>query len=132
MVLDNWTADSSPKLVALERRDFPGWVKIVLGVKPAVAKKLVHTAMNLVGSGASNRVDYSAGGLAVLRRVVAGQDGELLNRVHTKASSENTARRSVRIVVKANPIQSIIVLLRACAGNGQLLSEAAIATIGAC
>src|ERR1700674_4289702 len=127
-VLEYRSANRSAKLVPLERRNC-GSIEEISGVQCAIAEELVTTAVKLIGSGARNIVNDSSGGLAVLRRVVAGQHGELLNGVDAQASSQNAAGRSVGVIVETNAVQTIVVLLGPCAGNSQLLPETAISSI---
>src|SRR5260370_19002218 len=98
-------------------------VKIVPGVESTISEELVNTAVNLIGAGPRNRVDYPSRGLPVFSGVVAGQDGEFLNGIHAQASSKNASWRPVCVIVEANAIPAIIVLLRPCSFNAQLLAE---------
>src|SRR5207245_9337647 len=72
------SANRCAKLIPLERRNGKrAVIEVILGVQLAVAKKLVHTAVKLICPRARNGVDDSSGGLAVLRRVVSAQIGDL-------------------------------------------------------
>ena len=129
LVLENRSAYGSAKLIPFERWDL-SHVEVVPGVEAAVAKELVRTAVKLIGPGSSNGIYHSPGGLAIFRRVVAGQYGKFLNGVHAQVPSQHTAGSPIGVVVEADAIQTVIVLLRSSAGNGQLLTETAIASIG--
>src|SRR5207245_10272939 len=85
----------------------------------------------MMSGGARNVVAHSSGGRAGLRRVVAGQDGELLNRVHDQVPSQHAAGCSIGVVIEADAIQTVVVLLWPGAGDSQLLSKTAISSIGA-
>ena len=125
------TTDRSAKLVPLEGRNV-AYIEVVLGVEFAVPQKLIGTAMNLIRPGPRDRVDHATRCLAIVRLVVAGQDGKFLDRVDPKVSSQYAAGRAVGIVIEADPVQTIVVLLRPRTGNGQLLSKPAISSIRAC
>src|SRR5438046_6552824 len=129
-ILQDWSADRSSKLVALEGRNTTH-IEEVPGVEFAITKKLVHTAVNLICPRARNGVNHPPGGLAVLRRVVAGQDGTFLNRVNAQVPSQHAAGCSIGVVIEADAIQTIIILLCPGAGASQLLSKTAISSIGA-
>ena len=80
---------------------------------------------------ARDSIDDSACGPAVLGRIVTAQHGNLLNRVDTKIVTQHTAWSSVRVVVDAHPIKTIVVLIRPCAGNAQGRSKTALGVASA-
>src|ERR1700738_4843643 len=74
MIFDDRSADGSTKLVALERRFArAGALKIVLGIQSAVPGKFINTAMKLIGAGARDGVDHTAGSFSIFRGIIAGQ-----------------------------------------------------------
>src|SRR5438132_9080049 len=121
-ILQDWSADRSSKLVALEGRNTTH-IEEVPGVEFAITKKLVHTAVNLICPRARNGVNHPPGGLAVLGRIVARQDRELLNRVHAQVPSQHAAGRSVCIIVETDAIQTVGVLLYPSAGDSHPMSK---------
>ncbi len=129
MVLYDRPTKGSAELIALEWRSLPGF-KEVCRVELAVANEFVPAAVDLIRPGSRDRVDHSAGGLSVLRRVVAGDDRELLDRVNAQASAQHTPRCSIGVVIEADAVQTVVVLLRTRARDGELLPEAAVAAIG--
>ena len=54
-----------------------------------------------------------------------------MNGVDAQVSSQDAAGRSICIIVETDAIETIIILLRPRARNGQLLSEAAISAVRA-
>src|SRR5215472_13528777 len=131
-VFYDWSADRSPKLISLERWNWDrGIIEIILRVELAVAQKLIQVPVNRIRSGAGNCVHDAAGGLAVFGGVVAGDDGEFLNCVDTEASAQDTSWGTIRIVIQAHAVETIIVLLWACTRDCQLLPKAAIAAVSA-
>ena len=125
-------ADSAAKLVALEGGLWGERIlKEIAGIESTVAEKFVDAPMKRIGARASDGINDATGRFAVLRGIVAGEDGELLDGVDAEVSAEHAARGAVGVIVEADAVQTIVILLRAGAGNGELLSEAAIAAIGA-
>ena len=106
-------------------------LKEVCGVQRAVSEKLVGAAVKGIGARPRDRVDHSSRGLPVLRRVIAGQDRKFLNGIYTEVPTHYAAGCAVGVIVEADAIQSVVILLRPRAGNGQLLPEPSIAAIGA-
>src|SRR5205823_8628215 len=82
--------------------------------------------MKRVRSRARDSVDDPAGGPAVIRRIVTSQNGNLLNLIDTEVVTQNTSRRSVRVVVDAHAIETITILIRPRAGNTQGCSKTAL------
>jgi len=99
-------------------------------IQCAVAKEFVGAPMKSIGARPGDCVDHSSGGLAVLCRVIAGQNREFLNSVQPKFPPR-TLPGARGIVVKTDAVQAIVILLWSCARDGQLLPEAPIATIRA-
>src|SRR6266478_3146069 len=110
MVPADGTAERSAELIALERRDL-GTIEKPPGIQRAVAQEFVSGAMNLIGARASDSVYDSSRRLAVLGRVVAGQDRKLLNSVYAEVSAKYAAGTAIGIIVNADAINSVIVLL---------------------
>src|SRR5450631_2548526 len=132
MVFHDRPAQSSAKLVPLEGRDWLGRIiEVVLGIELAVTEELVGAAVNLVCPRSRNRVDHAPRGLPIIRLIVAGDDGELLDRVDAQAPSQHAAGCSVGVIVETDAVQAIVVLLRTRARDRQLLPESAIAAIRA-
>src|SRR6202043_3848709 len=97
---NNRAANRAAKLIPLEWRPLAS-LKEVCRVQLAVAQKFVSASVKCIGARARNRVDNSAGGFAIFRRVVARQNREFLNSVHAQVAAENAARRAIGVVVKA-------------------------------
>src|SRR5258706_16451084 len=87
-------------------------VEVVFCIDDLIAYEIVDIALKLVGPGLGNTVDDPAGRPAVLRRIVAGQDRKLLNRVNAEIHPQRAARRPIRIVGDDNPIEPVIILER--------------------
>src|SRR6266436_5595119 len=129
-ILNDRPADASAKLIPFKRRFAKRRVlKIVARIQSAVADELIDAAVEIIGARAGNRVDHTAGSFPIFRRIVAGQDGKLLNSINAKVATKDAARRAVRVVIQADTVQTVIVLLRPGARNCELLSETAIAAI---
>src|SRR5215472_3571626 len=71
-------------------------------------------------------VDHAAGGPAILGRVVAGQHGKLLNRIHAQVAADYAAWPAVAIIIDAEPIEPVIVLRGPAPGDGQLRPKAPV------
>src|SRR5258708_5495583 len=130
LVLDDRPADASPKLIPLKRCFVKCRVlKIIARVQSTVADKLIDAAVEIVGSGAGDSIYHTAGSFPIFRGIVAGQYGKLLNSVNAKIAAEDAAWSSIRVVIQANPVETVVVLLRPGARNGELLPKAAITAI---
>src|SRR6266705_4569018 len=90
----------------------------VVRVQLVVAQELVDVAMEFVGSRLTDGVDYPAGGPAILGRVVAGDHGEFLNRIHAQGDPGDAAR-AVRVIADAEPVEPVVVL---CGPAPEMLS----------
>src|SRR4029077_7693264 len=114
-VLVDGAARCNAELVAPERRLWrtSSIVKEIVGVQRAIPQKLINGAVKLVRARAGDGVHHAPGSLAVLGRIVAGQDAELLDGIHSQVSAQQTPRTAVRVVVDANAVQAIVILLRA-------------------
>ena len=86
--------------------------------------------MKRVRAGTRDGIHDAAGAPAVVGGRVARHHRELLHRVHAEHEAQHAARRAVRVVVDADAVQPIVVLLGAVAGDGQLRTQAADATLG--
>ncbi len=84
--------------------------------------------MKRVGSRTGDGVDNSSRCSPVFSRIVTGQYREFLNSVRTEIYAAGTARRSICIVVNAYSVDSIVVFLGAVTGDGQFITEAAVAS----
>src|ERR1700694_1649946 len=82
--------------------------------------------MNLVGAGARDGVYDSSRGCSVLGRVVASQDGKLLNSVYAEVSAKYAPGTAIGIIVNADAINTVIVLLGAAARDAHLRPKSAI------
>ena len=82
--------------------------------------------MKSVRSRARNSVDDPACGPAILSRIVASQNGKLLYSIHAEVVAQNASRCSVRVVVDADAVETIIILVGPRAGNTQGCSKAAL------
>ncbi len=131
-VLDDRPANCSAKLVPFEGRLRSGGVlEEITRIQCAVAEEFVEAPMKSIGARPGDCVDHSSGSLAVLRGVIAGQNREFLNGIHTQVSAKDATRGPVGIVVETDSVETIIILLWPGARDRQLLAEAAIATIRA-
>src|SRR5258708_39050075 len=106
-------------------------MKKVSGGECAVGEKVIWSTVERVGSRMCNSIDHASGSLSIFRRVVTRENGDLLDGVYAHVSSQNAAGRPIGIIVQADAIKTIVVLLRARAGDGKLLTEPAIAAIRA-
>ena len=115
------------ELVAAERRflEAVGIFKKIGGVQRAVAQELIHASVKLIGARARNRVDDAARSEAVLRGIVAGQDRELLDRIHTQVLAQHAARPGVGVVIDDHAVQTIGILRRPVASDAELHSQPA-------
>src|SRR6202158_518829 len=130
LVLNNRGPTGGSELVTMEWRNRQSTVvEVVFSIKDLIADEIVDIPVELVGPGLGNTVDDPAGGPAILRRIVAGQNRKLLNRVHAQIDAQRAARRSIRIVVDADPIDPVIILEWLVPGDGQKSSVASIAPI---
>ena len=82
--------------------------------------------MKRVRSRARYSVDDPTCGPAVLSRIVASQNGKLLYSIHTEVVAQNASRRSVRVVVDADAVETIVILVGPRAGNAQGCSKTAL------
>src|SRR5215831_17773430 len=129
-VFENRPAHGTTKLVALE-----WWytshrvVEIVPRIQCAVTQELVCSPVKPICSRARNGVDDATRGLAILGRVVAGDDRELLNGVDSEVPPQYAPGGAVGIIVEADAVQAIVVLLGTRTGDGQLLPKATITSI---
>src|ERR1700680_1980743 len=71
-------------------------------------------------------VDHATGGPSILGRVVTGEHGEFLNRIHAQADPDHAAGTAVAVIVDTVPIQPVVVLRRPGTGDGQLRPKAPI------
>src|SRR5437868_8412077 len=86
--------------------------------------------MKRVRAGLADSVYHAAGRLPVLGRVIACEHGKFLNRVHAQVDADHAPRRAVAVVVDAKSIQTIVVLRRPAAGDGELRSKSPVPTPG--
>src|ERR1700686_5100389 len=96
-ILLDGAASGAAELVAAKFRFLKaiGIFKEVRGGQSAVAYTFLSAAVKLVGARARYGIDNSTGGIPVLRRIVAGEDGKLLNRVHAEVLSEHASRAGI-------------------------------------
>ena len=105
--------------------DAVGIVKEIGCIEFVVTQEVEGGSVKAVGAGARHRVNHSSGGEAVLRRIVARQHRELLNRVHTQVRAEHASRPGIGIVVHESAVETIAVLRRPVPADRQLHSQAA-------
>src|SRR5437660_12059505 len=96
--------------IAAERR--LGGIEEIPRVQRAVANELEDVAMKAVRSPPRRRTDHSARGPAHLRRIVAGQDGALLHRIHSKVYAQRASGRAVGTVVYTYAVKTRVILSR--------------------
>src|ERR1700677_2758715 len=86
--------------------------------------------MELVATGASERIENAARGEAIRCRIVARDDGKLLQRINANGDTCGAAGARVGVIVGDDSVQSVAVLLRASTGYSELGGETAIAPAG--
>src|SRR5207302_4640488 len=97
-VVPDRPAQRSSELVPVERlraaliEEFPR-------IERVVTEELEDAAMEAIGSRARDRADNTAGGPAILGRVVLRQDAELKDRIDAKIVSCNAARCEAGMIV---------------------------------
>ena len=82
--------------------------------------------MKLVRARTRRSADDAAGRPAMLRWVVAGQDGELLDCIHSQVDPERASGWAVRVVVNADAVEARVVLSRTASSYGHLSSKTAL------
>ena len=112
---DDRAADRRAVLVALERRDRPiVAIEVVLRVERRMARELEDRAVQLVGARLGRGVDLRDRP-AVLRVEQAGDDVELLQRVHRRQQHVGV---EVQVGV-LDPVERVVVVVDALAGDVQ-------------
>src|ERR1700722_17669899 len=81
--------------------------------------------MKCVATGLRDGVDDAARGETIFRGVVAGENGEFLNSIHTEVLAEHAARTGVRIIVHDYAVKTVAVLRRTASADAQLIAESA-------
>jgi len=74
--------------------------------------------MEFVGPRLGDSVDDPTRCSAILRRIIAGQHGKLLNRIHAQVHTQRTSRRTVGVIVDTQPVDAVIIFERLVAGDG--------------
>src|SRR5207249_1761737 len=100
-VLPKRSSEGTAELISFERRN--SGVKKISRIQSAVAQEFINTSMKRVRSRARYSVDNPACSPAVLSRIFASQNGKLLHSIHTEVVTQNTSRRSIGVVVDAEP-----------------------------
>ena len=129
-VMDDGTTEGRAILILAEGICCTRRIKVGASVKDIIAHKFIGGAMELVATGASERIDNTARGEAVRCRIVARDDGKLLQRINTNGDTRGAAGARVGVIVGYDSVQPVAVLLRASTGDGKLGREAAIASAG--
>src|SRR5579875_1957440 len=131
-VLLDRAADRRPKLIPAKFRlwNVAEIVEKVGRVQAGVTEEFVGAAVNLVGAGFGDSVDDRPRGSPIRGAVVVSFDRKLGDRINPQIFAEYVARSAVGIIVDANSILTIIVFVRTVAGIRQLISKAAIRTVG--
>src|SRR5262249_53658058 len=70
-------------------------------------------------------VDDPAGGPSVLGRVVAGDHGEFLNRIHAEGDPDHAAG-TVGVIGDAEPVEPVVVLCGPASGDAELRPKPAV------
>src|SRR5260370_13618120 len=109
-VLDHGAANRAAQLVSFKRWNC-GSIEEIPSIQRAVSDKSVNASLQPIRPGASNCVDDAAGSLSIFGRVIAREDGELLNGIYAQVSSQDAARCPVRVIVDTRAVETIIVLL---------------------
>ena len=99
-------------------------------IQRAIPQEFIGIPVELIRARAGDGVNDSARGPSILGRIVAGNDRELLNRVYTQRCAQHTSRSSVRIVIEADPVESIVILYWFASTNRELIPESAFAAVG--
>src|SRR6267143_1829933 len=132
LVLDDWPTRRAAELIAPELRQrgvaAPG--EVISRIQRTVSYEFVHVAMEGVRARLGDGIYDSAGGLPILGREPAGQNGELLNGIHTQGSADHVARAAVGVIVDANTVQPVVVVCGPLPGDGEFRSEATITACG--
>ena len=124
LVTKHGSAKRAAELVAPEGCNCRG-VEVVPRVERAVTNELVRAAAKLIGSGTRDCVDYTARCLSVLCGVIRRNHRELLNGIDTGNGAQHTAGSAVGVVVEADPIETVVVLLRPRTRDAHLVAKAA-------
>ncbi len=130
-VLDESLSPRPSELNASERGNGSCGIKEILGIKDLVPVKEKCRTVEIVDAAFGNGVDDRTGRVPVLRSIVAGENGELLDTVHSQIQSGRATGGSIRIVVDAYAVYTITVLIGAVAGIAQLVSKAAVSFVRA-
>ena len=127
LVLPDRTAQRAPELLEVEGRLRGLRVfEIAASVQGLVAQEVEGAAAHGVRPGLEGGVDHRAAGAAELRRVVAGLDLELLDRVHVGV--ERGLASVVAVVVDA--VEQVVVLAAARAVHHEGRVDVAVAPLG--
>src|SRR5882762_179519 len=132
LVLDDWPTRRAAELIApeLRQRSIAAPGEVIPRIQRTVPYEFVHVAMEGVRARLGDGIYDSAGGLPVFRRETPGQNGKLLNGVHTEGRADHVAGPAVGVIVDANSIQPVVVVCCPLAGDGEFRSEAAVAARG--
>src|SRR5947208_912749 len=124
LIAPQWTAQRHAKVVPLERRNLR-LVKIVPCIKGAVAKKLIHGAMQIVIAGGRNDRNLSARPLPIVRSISVAYCIEFPHRLHSQQLTARAARRDVdkRSSGVFNAVQQKQVVLRTPPGDRKHVSH---------
>ena len=87
--------------------------------------------MKCVRSRFTDGVDHSAGRPPILGRVIAGEHGEFLNRVHAQADADHASRPAVAVIIDAQSVQPVIVLCGPASRNRKLRAKTSIPALRA-
>src|SRR5260370_27500044 len=131
LVLDEGSVPGPAKLNATERGDGHSGIEEILGIKNLVSIEHECCAVEVVDAALGNGVDNRARRMPVLRSVIAGKYGKLLDAVHSQIQPGRATGGSIRIVVDAYAVNTITVLIGAVTGIAQLVSKAAVTFVRA-
>src|SRR6266478_891424 len=105
LILSNGPTDRSAKLIQVEL--LRGGCEKALRVETGVAQKLKQRSVESVGSRFRGDQHRRARPRSVLRRVVIGEDLELLNGINRRQNSDAACRQFVVVVAVQEPIRAV-------------------------
>ena len=123
-VLDNGAAERAAKLIALEIVSGQAGrnVEVFISVEVGIAHEVEDAAMEVIASRLGHHADNSSAVAAILRRVIAGQNAELGDRVRIRVENHAVTQK---IVVDA-AIQQVSYRIGTSASDVESLSRTGV------
>src|SRR5487761_183265 len=128
LVFLNGATQRTAKLIAVEGS--PRRIKESFSIKILIPQEPISGAMEGIGARPRSGIDHAAGSSSVLRRVVAGEDRELLYGVNAHRDARYATGTAAGIILNADTIQAEIVLLRAGPRYAQKCSDSTVGSVG--